>query len=147
MKNYLITSPAYRANGYNGTYYSIAFCNEDGDFISIEGDHSMLYPKYRNIKDIVGLEFSDEDRYITIKEVEVDIDVYREWEKERKKYIAIDKEWDEGRMKLTNNNVYEFMYTDKGKEKKDNIARYEEWIKANPRPKEVEYYGFLDCIL
>lgn len=107
----------------------------------------MLYPKYRNIKDIVGLEFSDEDRYITIKEVEVDIDVYREWEKERKKYIAIDKEWDEGRMKLTNNNVYEFMYTDKGKEKKDNIARYEEWIKANPRPKEVEYYGFLDCIL
>ena len=35
MKTFKITSPAYKANGLNGTYYSIAICDENGNVIGI----------------------------------------------------------------------------------------------------------------
>ncbi|GIM60069.1 hypothetical protein CAPN008_01190 [Capnocytophaga canis] len=70
---FLIQSPCYEANGYDGAYYSIAFTNEKGDVIKGFGDH-IAEEDYgvKNVFEAEGSTFSDADRFISIKEIDID---------------------------------------------------------------------------
>lgn len=137
MKTYLIFSPAYRGNGRRGTYYSIAICEDNGDFVKIIGDHcrqwigtKFFYEDKKNVHEIVGLSFSDEDRLINIREIDVDMDALEKWEKLYNEGQLALNEWEDKRKKA----------------KANNQKKYEEWCKNNQYPLTVEWYDFLKSI-
>jgi len=156
MKTYKIYSPAYEANGLNGTYYSIAVCEDNGDFIKIVGDHAkgtisnkFFHEQYTNIHEIIGMPFSDSDRFIQIEEVKVDLEKIDEWEKsmiEKEKELA---EYESKRMQFVNGDLYSFLHGSKNQKVNiENREKYSQWISENPfLPKHaVNYYGFLKSI-
>lgn len=154
MKTYKISSPAYRANGYYGTYLSIAICENDGTFIKVFGDHahgvigeSFFYPSYKNINEIVGIPFSDADRFISISEVNVNMDMLNTWANDYIESKIRNEEWYAKRAELFGNSPYDFQYTKKGKPIPENIEKYSQWIAENPAVKTVDFYDFLKAIV
>lgn len=143
MKTYKVTSPAYKANGLNGTYYSIVICDSNNSVLKVVGDHSQLIKKETNIHDYQGESFSDEDRLVVITEVKVNLDLLDEIENKAVAYIFAYENWWNLR-KGTFGDVYEFIYGKKAK--KGNKEIYEQWLIDNPAPEVVEGYEFLKAI-
>ena len=150
MKHYLIFSPAYKANGNHGTYYSIAICKEDGEFVKVIGDHvfnDIFHNEYTNINDVVGIPFTDADRFIQIKEVEIDEKILSDWESSYAESRTLSEKWFKERTQLFGNSPYDFKYNKKGKAITENIEKYDAWININPAPKSVDWYDFLKSII
>lgn len=136
IRQFVITSPCYRNNGYNGTYVSYAETDANGNFLLIEGDHNyynsegIVAIKTRNglktnIFEIVGNDFSDEFRPISIKEVEFDAsEIYNRIEQAPRLHAA-QKDWEAKKeatiplpAKITN----------------EYVAQYDEYRANNPYP-------------
>lgn len=150
MKTYLIASPAYRANGNHGTYYSIAICEDNGDFKKIIGDHSFdgkTIKGYINVDDVIGIPFSDADRFIAIREININEQILTNWEQSYTKFRLELNEWEKRRLAICNGDSYAFLYDKKGKSIKENKAIYDNWMKENPCPTGVSYYDFLKAII
>ncbi len=154
MKTYLIASPAYRANGNHGTYLSIAICQNNGEFVKIIGDHTrgwigttFFNANYTNINEIVGLPFSDADRFIQTKEIKLDETILSEWEKGFTQSELDRNEWDKNRLEFMNGDSYSFLYDKKGNIIKENHAKYSQWVKENQYPISIDSYGFLKAII
>jgi|GEM_PF-6734097 len=153
MKTYLISSPAYKANGLNGTNLSIAICEDNGDFLKIIGDHAkgiisnqFFYERYKSIHEISGLSFSDSDRFISTKEADIDLSKLDEWESEYTTQYKLDSNWWELRG-VTFGDLYSFLYKKGGAENKENMAIYDKWLSENKKPVlSVKYYDFLKSI-
>lgn len=149
MKTYLISSPAYKANGNHGTYHSIAICEDNGDFRDIIGDHRIngkCFNDYENVHQIEGVPFSDADRFISIREVELDLNVLNTWKAayaENRKNI--DK-WYADRAAVAGGSLYDFIYDKKGRIIPENNMKFMSWMEANPAPLSVPYYDFLKAI-
>lgn len=153
MKTYKIYSPAYRPNGLKGTYYSIAWCENNGEIIRIYGDHAwgrdgrFFHEGYPNIADIVGMPFSDADRCIQIEEVEIDSEEFDSYFKQYTEYQHKRDAWDKAADEITGADRYWFFYDKKGKEITKNWELYRSWARKNPTPRmSVEYYDFLKAI-
>ena len=151
MKAFKIFSPAYKANGLNGTYCSIAICNDNGDFEKVIGDHangrigSFFFPEYKNIYEMVGMPFSDSDRFIEIKEINIDLAALTTWEEKYTNYYKESEDYKRRLIELCKGDVYSFLYNNKGAIK-ENHETYNTWMKNNPHPTtEVNYYDFLKC--
>ena len=153
MKIYKINSPAYKANGLNGTYYSVAVCEDNGDFIKIFGDHAFAecgdratVHEYKNINDIIGLPFSDSDRFINVKEVVIDLNAFNIFINKYTEESKLINEYDTAYSNKFKN-LYDFLYCGKKKINKENEQIHNEWIIKNPRPERtVNYYDFLKFI-
>ena len=148
MKTFKITSPAYKANGLKGTYYSVAICNDNNLIVDIVGDHNLLIDSYKdcNIALIEGLSFSDSDRFISIKEVAASIDELSLHIKKYAKWSDEINEWSKRKLTFCNGDVYDFLYDKKGQKRSNNEDLYNEWLLKNPCPESVEYYDFLKAI-
>lgn len=145
MATFKISSPAYRANGLNGMYYSIAICKNDGTIEQIVGDHAMLANTYTNVSELEGKSFTDSDRFISVKKIECDVDGLNNYVAAREAQAIEEKEWDVKHNAFTGGNAYDFCYSKKSP--KGNLAKYNEWKQANPYPKAtVSYYSFLEAI-
>lgn len=149
MKTFKISSPAYKANGLNGTYYSIAICDENNVITDIIGDHWFILDKYKgeDISCLVGITFTDADRYTSIEEVCVSIEAlisHREkYENQNKAFDA----WYKEENQFCRYNKYDFFYTKNGERREENIRAHECWLKNNPQPvQSVKYYDFLNLI-
>lgn len=145
MKTFRISSPAYKANGFNGTYYSIAFCDDKGNVIKGFGNHiSENSYGVKNVFDAEGTPFSDEDRFISINEVSISEEDFDKWVHS---YNENQKEWERRgaeKLELFGNDPYHFVYSKKeGQEER--LAKREEWKKNNPIP-QFKFYSFLDLI-
>ena len=145
MKTFKISSPAYKANGFNGTYYSIAICDDNNLVTRIIGDHSDSITVGSNLMDFAGQSFSDEDRVIVITAVNADISVINLWQKEYAEYQHENSKWWDLRATKFGS-VYDFIYGKKGKKDIAKEVEYEIWLKDNPAPKAVHYYDFLKSI-
>lgn len=96
---WLITSPCYRNNGYNGIYVSYAETDENGEIIFGVGDHFFSFDDFKvkyatNISELQGMPYSDSDRFIKIKKFEGDTEFVHEYFNERKQYAAAMKIWE-----------------------------------------------------
>ncbi len=154
MKAYKIFSPAYKANGYHGTYLSIAICEDNGDFIKIIGDHAngkisgkFFHQEYTNINQIVGIPFSDADRFIEIHLVNINENILTKWEFDYTESVRKCDDWDAKRLHFCNGDTYTFFYDKKGKEIKENRGKYLIWLSSNPMPLRTPYYNFLNAII
>jgi hypothetical protein len=128
MRTVLVSSPAYRANGCNGTYCSVAICNNNGKIVEIIGDHASLASAHEYVDELKGLPHTDADRFISLQDVKFDIDKVRELHAVRVKEDAMFDEWVNACAAVKENFV--------------------EWHKKNPYPKRtVEDYAFLKCRL
>lgn len=137
MKIYLLQSPAYKYNGLKGNYYSIAFVDEMGVVESIYGDHSMLFKENMNVLDIDGVAFSDEDRYIEVKEVTFDND----------RFVNLMSEYtiERANIDVDNRLMQEKFYKDTSNIDIDAIIEYR---KHNPAPRRtISCYFFMDCVI
>lgn len=144
-RQFVITSPCYRGNGYHGGYVSYAETDKDGNFTFIEGDHYfgssdgiVSINGVKNIFDTIGLNYSDDDRPIRIKEV---FNFNAESIKERsiKKVSLREREqtWQENQPKIR------WAKTKKDKATEDaDVALAVEYKNNNPFPKAdfIEYY-------
>jgi hypothetical protein len=154
MKTHLISSPAYRANGHHGVYLSIAICQDNGEFVKVIGDHTRGWigtgyftESYTNINEIVGLPFSDADRFIQTREIKLDENILSEWEKAYTQSELEQQQWDKNRLEFMNGDSYSFLYEKKGKPIAENHAKYNQWAKENPCPVSVDGYDFLKAII
>ncbi|CEN53382.1 hypothetical protein [Capnocytophaga canis] len=145
MKTFLIQSPCYRANGHYGSYYSIAFTDNEGNVIKGYGDHiSELSYGVKNVYEAEGTSFSDSDRFITIKEVEVDEAEFDAFLEKRREYNRLSKEVSRKRDERFGTNTYKYVYGQKkGQEEREQELR--DWELAHRVP-YVDYYGFLKCV-
>lgn len=145
MRTFLIQSPCYGANGYDGTYYSIAFTDNRGNIIKGYGDHiSELSYGVKNVYEAEGTPFSDADRFITIQEVEIDEAEFDAFVEKRNEYNRANDEINRMRDKRFGANIYKYVYGKKVGQK-ERMKEYEDWNKAH-RLEYVDYYGFLKCV-
>ena len=150
MKTYKISSPAYKANGLDGTYYSIAICNDDNTIIDIIGDHDLFISEYKgaDVNIMQGKSFSDSDRFISINQINCDIDKLSSHTEKYTKYKNDSNKWEAKELELCNGDRYSFFYDKKGKKIVENHNLHDEWLKENPRPiSNVNYYDFLKTII
>lgn len=146
MKTFKIISPAYRANGLNGTYLSIAVCENDGTIQQIVGDHASLANTYSNVHELVGKSFTDSDRFISIKEVNCDVELLNNYVAARTQQAIEEKEWEAKHNEFTGGNAYDFCHAKKAP--KGNLEKYNAWKSENPYPSaKAEYYSFLNTII
>ena len=143
MKAFKIISPAYYENGLNGTYYSIAICDDNGNFEKVIGDHKgenglFFYPKYKNINKIIGLAFSDSDRFIRIEEVNIDLKALAVWEEKYNDFCQRLMEYEAHMLEFCNGDIMSFF--------REHREEYDAWLKLNPHPVVVNYYDFLKCV-
>lgn len=145
MKTFKISSPAYQANGLNGTYFSIAFCDENGNVIKGFGDHiSEDSFGIKNVFDAVGTPFSDDDRLISIEEINVSEESFNNW---MDSYEANQKKCENRsaeERELFTDDPYHFVYSKK-EGQTERLNKREEWKKNNPIP-QFKFYSFLDLI-
>ena len=145
MKSFLIKSPCDRANGLNGNYYSVAFTDEHGNVIKGIGDHiSELSYGIKNVFDSEGSSFSDEDRFISIKEVEMSESRFDKWMQEK---IENDIKWEKRNaeeLELFTHDPYNYIYGKKDGQA-ERLAAREEWKAKNHIP-QFKYYSFLNLI-
>lgn len=151
---YLVSSPCYYANGLDGVYYSIAICSESGTIIDIIGDHEILLgkysaPKYDNINDIIGLDFSDLGRPISIKKVACDLCELFRIADAHSIYWNTKKEWDNELEKITGKCLYTYFYTGTETEIAEKEKKYYDWMEKNRSilPEYVDGYCFLKAII
>lgn len=147
MKVFKIDSPAYRANGLKGMYYSIVICEDNNIILDIIGDHSNLISEYKKITDIIGIDFTDSDRYISVKEVTIEMSILEQWKIDYKEFQTASNNW----LTIKNDkfgDVYQFIYGTgkKGILNIENESIYNKWLIDNPYPKKISYYDFLNCI-
>lgn len=155
MKAFQISSPAYKYNALNGTYYSIAICHDNGDFSKIIGDHAQgnisdkfFFEKYTNIEEITDIPFSDSDRFIEVKEIEVNFEILGDYCEKMNAQIEDEKKWDEKHNAFVNEDAYKFCYGQKNKNQNEkNQELYADWKKNNPHPRLIQYYDFLKAIV
>lgn len=146
MKYYKVFSPAYRANGLDGTYISIAVCENDGTIKQLVGDHACIQGSYSNVNELVGKCFTDTDRFISIVEIECNIEMLNNYVAARAEQAIEEAEWEAKHKEFTGGNAYDFCYAKKAP--KDNIVKYNKWKEENPYPtSKVSYYSFLDSII
>lgn len=145
METFLIQSPCYRANGHHGSYYSIAFTDNKGNVIKGYGDHiSENSYGIKNVYDAEGTPFSDSDRFISIRKVEVDEVEFDAFVEKRQEYYRQCDEVDAKREERFGTNTYNYVYGQKnGQEEREKELR--EWERAHRVP-YVDYYGFLKCV-
>lgn len=143
MATFKITSPAYRANGLNGRYISIAFCDNEGVITKVIGDHSLLTGK--NVNQIGGMPFSDSDRFITVSQCHVDVDALEAWQNAYSAYLECRERIEEERTARFGQNVYDYLYKCKKSERDARMQEYEQFC-ADTKIEHVEYYGFIDSI-
>lgn len=138
-------------NGYHGTYYSIATCEDNGSFISIFGDHTfdgITVKNYTNVYEIAGIPFSDSDRFIAVKEVELDSSKFSSFVQRYSSYKEAYNEWQKLHNELVNGDLFTFIYGDKKKKISSRKGEYEVWMEEHPTPLFNEsYYGFLGSIV
>jgi hypothetical protein len=151
MKSFLISSPAYKANGLHGTYYSIAICNDNGNFVRLIGDHATdgkCFHDYTNIHKIEGMPFSDADRFISIKEVKgIDEGILNKWETTYTDTSQNIEKWHIDRAQKFGESIYNFIYDKKGRKIDGNSEKHDLWLAENPYPKTVAYYDFLKAVI
>lgn len=143
MKTYRVASPAYRGNGLNGTYYSIVVCDSSNSVLKVVGDHSSLIKEKTNIHDYHGESFSDEDRFVVITEVKVNLDLLSQIEEEAIACAVASNNWWKKREEIFGD-LYEFIYGKKAK--KGNKEVYEQWLLENIPPSSISEYEFLKAI-
>lgn len=161
MKAFKITSPCYIANGYNGTYISVAITDNDGNLVKGYGDHffsgNVIHVVERpyenpitNVYEAVGMNYSDDDRPISIEEVELDMDRLKEWEEGVQHQEEVRKQYEDKKVARFGPHVG-FYVTANKPTKKEEEARWEEfrqWKKENPIPKtQYHCYDFLKAII
>lgn len=147
MKAFIIQSPCYRANGLNGNYYSIAFSDEKGNVIRGFGDHiSPNSYGVRNVYDAEGTPFSDEDRFISIKEVALSEESFDAWLSDYQAKLDARESWYKALNEVTEGNAYEFLYQCGVENEDKNRNIYDDWMKNNPAPEEPDYYSFLRLV-
>jgi hypothetical protein len=153
MKTFLIASPAYRANGYNGGYYSVVVCKNDGRIKEIIGDHDILAKKYEFVHELQDVTFTDYDRSINVTECAYDVDKIH---KQRKAFLQECKafdEWHKAMIAFCEGDPYKYLYDDakrgaEGALRRENKQALDEWKTKNPAPKRIiSYYHFLNCNL
>ncbi|MDO5106133.1 hypothetical protein [Capnocytophaga sp.] len=142
---FLVKSPCYKANGYDGAYYSVSFTNEKGDVIKGFGDHiSEASYGIRNVFEAEGTSFSDEDRFISIQKIEINEKKFDAFVKKYQKNCALSDKIISERLKRFGDSPYNYVYKKK-EGQAERLKEYEEWKKANPHPKDI-YYDFLELI-
>lgn len=145
MKAYIVQSPCYKANGLHGSYYSLVFANESGDIIKGFGNHiSTNEYGITNVFKAEGQSFSDSDRILTTKEVDVSESAFDNFVNEYKASVINSDTWDKAREKRFGI-VYYYIWGEKlGQEKRE--AEYNTWLLENPPVSVLNYYSFLDLV-
>lgn len=145
MKSFIIQSPCYKHNGHNGSYYSIAFTDLKGNVIKGFGDHiSSNSYGIRNVYDAEGTPFSDEDRFITFKEINLSEETFDAWLSDYQRTLDAREAWYKALSELTGGDAYKFLYQSENESK--NRKTYDDWMKNNPAPEEPDYYSFLRLV-
>lgn len=144
MKTFLIQSPCHKSNGHHGSYYSIAFTDDEGNVIKGFGDHiSYLEYGIKNVFEAEGTSFSDEDRIISIVRVKVDEKKYEEFIESRREFNRLSEELHKRRLEHFGN-TYEYVYGKKtGQDER--LKELMEWDRENKIP-YVDYYDFLKSV-
>lgn len=145
MKTFLIQSPCYGANGHHGSYYSIAFTDNEGNVIKGFGDHiSEEDYGVKNVYEAEGTPFSDADRFISIKEIQINEKKFNAFVKKYRNNEKLSDKIISDREKKFGDSPYDYINSRKeGQEQRE--KEYKEWKEANPFPVD-DYYGFLNLI-
>lgn len=145
MKIFKITSPAYKSNGLNGIYFSVAFTDDEGNVIKGFGDHiSDMSYGIKNVFKSEGESFSDEGRFISIEEVlikEEDFDVFV---KKYTEFKAKEEEFYKKRVELFGHSVYDYIYNKKEgqEERRKEVENFDKENKVDT----IGYYDFVGLV-
>lgn len=143
MKTVKITSPCYKSNGLNGQYISIAFCDNEGVITKVVGDHSLLTGK--TITQIDGMSFSDDDRFITVTDCNVDMAALESMQNAYSAYLECRERIEEMRTERFGQDTYAYLYKCKKAERDARMQEYDQFCEET-KIAPVDYYGFLIAI-